>query len=103
MPVAFVFESDHLDQAAYDGVMKAIGRGPIDAPAAAGIIAHMAGPRAAGGWRVVDVWESEDAANAFYGSAQFQPVMAAADEMGITTTPWPIHRLEVERTIRQAG
>ena len=103
MSGAFVFESGQLDQAEYDGIMKAIGRGPIDAPAAAGIIAHLAGPMATGGWRVVDVWESEDAANAFYGSAQFQPVMAAAAEHGITTVPWPMHRVEVERTIRQTG
>ncbi len=32
---------------------------------------HASGPME-GGWRIVEVWESEEAANAFYGSALFQ-------------------------------
>jgi hypothetical protein len=32
MPVAFVFESDQVDQPGYDALMKAIGRESIDAP-----------------------------------------------------------------------
>ncbi len=34
---------------------------------------HASGPME-GGWRIVEVWESEEAANAFYGSALFQQV-----------------------------
>ena len=103
MAFAFVFESDRVDQAGYDALMQAIGRQALDAPLPAGCIAHLAGPKPSGGWRVIDLWESQDAANAFYGSAAFQPVMAAAGEQGISTTPWPIHRLEVAQTISQVG
>ena len=68
MTIAFVFESDKLGHAEYDQLMKGIGREAVDAPNPQGYIAHLAGPRAEGGWRVVDIWDSEQAANAFYGS-----------------------------------
>jgi hypothetical protein len=32
---------------------------------------HASGPME-GGWRIVEVWESEEAANAYYGSEPFQ-------------------------------
>jgi hypothetical protein len=100
MPVAFVFESDQADQSDYDALMKAIGRESIDAPNPPGHIAHLAGPRPEGGWRAIDLWESEEAANAYYGSDQFGPVTAAAVELGITTTPWPMRRVETDQAIR---
>jgi hypothetical protein len=103
MPVAFVFESGKVDQSGYDGLMKAIGQESIDAPNPPGLIAHLAGPKPEGGWRVIDLWESEDAANVFYGSDQFRPVMAGAADMGITTTPWPMHRVEIDQTIRHVS
>lgn len=103
MPFAFVFESDRVDQAGYDGLMKAIGRESLSAPVSAGFIAHLAGPKPGGGWRVIDLWESQDAGNAFYGSEGFKPVMAGASDLGISTTPWPIHRVEVERTIKHVA
>jgi hypothetical protein len=103
MPVAFVFESVQVDQSGYDGLMQAIGRESLDAPLPAGCIAHMAGPKAEGGYRAVDVWESEQAANAFYGSEQFGPVMSAAPSMGISNTPWLLHRLEVGQTIKHTS
>jgi hypothetical protein len=34
---------------------------------------HASGPMS-GGWRIVEVWESEEAAGAFYGSERFQQV-----------------------------
>ena len=71
MPVAFVFEPDQADQSSYDALMKAIGRESIDAPHPPGHIVHLAGPRPGGGWRAIDLWESEEAASAFYSSEQF--------------------------------
>ena len=104
MPVAFVFESDRVDQSGYDELLKAIGRESIEAPTPPGHIAHLAGPKPGGGWRAIDLWESEDAANAFYGSDQFRPVSDGAAEMGITTTtPWPMHRVEIDQAIRYLG
>lgn len=94
MTVAFVFETDTLTQAEYDGLMETMGlqSGTFDVP---GALVHIAGPKVDGGWRVVDVWESEEAANAFYGSDRFAPVRGVAESAGIRTTPWPVHRLEV--------
>jgi heme-degrading monooxygenase HmoA len=80
--------------------MKSINREALDAPQPQGFIAHLAGPKANGGWRVVDVWESEAAAKAFYESDQFKPVMAAAANAGISTAPWPMHRIEIERALK---
>lgn len=99
--IAFVFESAQVGPAEYDQLMKAVDRESVDAPIPAGNIGHLAGPRAEGGWRVIDVWESEDAANAFYGSDQFAAVTAGAEAMGITTTPWHLHRVEIDRPVKE--
>jgi hypothetical protein len=88
--------------AEYDDLMKAIGRESVDAPSPDGFIAHPSGPRPDGGWQVVDVWDSEEAANAFYGSETFSPVTSAAAGLGIQTRPWRLHRLEIERTVKEA-
>ncbi len=39
--------------------------------------------------------DSEEAANAFYTSDQFAPVREATQGGGMTSTPWPVHRIEV--------
>jgi len=83
--------------------MKAINRESLDAPSPKGFIAHLAGPRPNGGWRVIDLWGSEELAGAFCSSDEFKPVMAAAASAGISTTPWPLHRLEIDRTIKHKG
>jgi hypothetical protein len=102
MPFAFMFESDRVGKSEYDGLMRAIGRESLTAPTPAGFIAHLAGPKPNGGWRVIDLWESENAGTAYYGSEQFQPVMAGASSMGLSTSPWPMHRVEVDQTIKDA-
>src|SRR2546421_12331815 len=66
MPVAFMFSAKDVDQSLYEVAMKGIGREALDAPTPPGFLAHLAGADPEGGWRVVDVWECEDAANAFY-------------------------------------
>jgi hypothetical protein len=99
--VAFIFESDQVGQADYDGLMQAIGRESLDAPTPDGFIAHLSGPKPSGGWQAIDVWESEAAANAFYQSEQFAPVIAGADSIGMRTTPWALHRTEIDQTIKQ--
>ena len=93
--MAFVFETDTMTAAEYDGLMAQMGLEETGTAVAAGAIAHIAGPKVDGGWRVVDVWETEEAANAFYGSERFAPVRAAAEGAAIRTTPWPVHRIEM--------
>jgi hypothetical protein len=95
MTVAFIFEIDAMTADQYDGLMAAMGlaeKGSIHTHRA---VAHIAGPTESGGWRVVDVWSSEEDANAFYASDTFAPVRAAAAGGGMTSTPWPVHRIEV--------
>lgn len=103
MAIAFIFETDQFSQGAYDELMGEMGLGAADAPFPPGCIAHVAGPQGEAGWRVVDVWESEDAANAFYGSDQFAPVRNSAAAAGIRTTPWAIHRIQIPALVETAG
>lgn len=101
MPIAFLFDSDTIAQAEYDGLMQALGRESLDVPTPAGSLAHLSGPKPGGGWRVIDVWDSEESANAFYGSDQFAAVTTNAEAMGITTTPWPLHRVQLAQVVHQ--
>jgi hypothetical protein len=93
--VAFFYESAKLTEAGYDQLAEAVGQ-KFDGIAPAGRLAHLSGAMPAGGWRVLDVWESEAAANAYYGSPEFAAV--AATTPGATVTPWPLHRWEIDRT-----
>ena len=95
MATAFIFESDQFDAATYDKLMGEMGLATANSPFPTGLIAHLAGPQGDAGFRVIDIWESEDAANAFYGSDQFGPVRNAAEGGGIRTTPWSIHRVQI--------
>ena len=99
--IAFLFQAAGFDAEAYDGLMAALGRADVNAPSPNGFVAHLAGPTA-DGWRVVDVWQSEDAANAFYGSEQFQAMLGSAP-IEIATEPWPLHRAEIDATMRHAA
>jgi hypothetical protein len=101
MAVAFIFSSDQIGQAEYDGLMQALGREALDVPTPAGSLAHLSGPKPGGGWQVIDVWDSEESANAFYGSAEFSAVTTNADSMGITITPWPMHRVQLAEVVHQ--
>ncbi|WP_405734721.1 hypothetical protein OG607_40855 [Streptomyces sp. NBC_01537] len=51
---------------------------PDPAKPPAGLIAHFAAPGEAGGWQVIDVWESEDALRYFME----ETVLPAAQEFG---------------------
>ena len=103
MPIAFVFESDKIGQAEYDGLMKALGRESLDVPTPPGSLAHLSGAKPGGGWRVVDVWDSEESANAFYGSDQFAAVSGNAEAMGIVITPWPLYRTQIAEVVSSVG
>ncbi|MDQ6846411.1 MAG: hypothetical protein M3019_02325 [Candidatus Dormibacteraeota bacterium] len=100
MAVAFLFEAKGADAAQYDEVMRGIDRGELDAPEPEGIISHIAGPTS-DGWRVVDVWESEEHAGRFYGSPKFQEAVAALPAM--EQDSWKLHRLETYKTDRSSS
>jgi quinol monooxygenase YgiN len=43
-----------------------------------------------GGWRIVEVWESEEAAGAFYGSEAFQQMARTLGLPAPTITSYPV-------------
>ena len=52
---------------------------------------HASGPME-GGWRIVEVWESEEAAGAYYSSEQFQQMTHPAPILGVRTETVVGHR-----------
>ncbi len=102
MPFAFVFEASDMNQEAYDKSMKALNQESLDDSAPEGLIAHLAGPRPEGGWRVLDLWESEEAADAYYTAELFQKGVGSAP-FDIQAFPWPMHRVELEKTVKFLG
>src|SRR5688500_9224439 len=62
MAVAFVFNGVGVTQAQYEQVRNEVSPGGGHAP---GVLAHVAGPTS-DGWRVVEVWESQEAMERFF-------------------------------------
>ena len=62
MAIVLVFEGAGVTQAQYDQVLKEVS--PDNKPPA-GMLYHIAAPMA-DGWRVVEVWESQAAADKFF-------------------------------------
>ena len=96
MPVLMIHDSPGATQELYEKAVALLtdGRGMktlADWPVA-GILSHVAGPTE-DGWRVVDVWESEDA------FARFGEVIGPVlQELGFPGEPqlFPIHHLVIE-------
>jgi hypothetical protein len=87
MPVAMLVDNPNGSQEIYDKVRAHIG---LDAPA--GGIFHVAGPSPNGGWRVIEVWESEEDAQRFLN----ERLMPALEAVGAPPPPsppqfWPVH------------
>jgi hypothetical protein len=60
---------------------------------------HVAGPRPGGGWRVIEVWDSEEQARRFL-QEEFAPALRAAGASGPPPAPefWPVHRVAAPGT-----
>src|SRR3712207_741030 len=92
MPVVLVHEGSTLTQERYEEAVRRLtgGRSRLEKPAdwpVDGLLVHIAG-QGRTGFRVVDVWESEDAARRF--GEQLVPVL---QDVGITDQPelYPAH------------
>jgi hypothetical protein len=87
MPVALLVDNPEGSQEIYDKVQEQLG---LEDTPAGGIIA---GPSPNGGWRVIEVWESEEAAQRFF-KERLEPAFEA---VGFTGQPqrqfWPVHNL----------
>jgi hypothetical protein len=90
--VVAVFQSPSLTQERYEESVRKLtgGSDRLESPAdwpVGGLLAHIAGP-AQTGFRVVDVWESEEAFRAF--GEQLMPIL---QELGVEGEPqiYPAH------------
>ena len=96
MAVALVHEIPGGTQEDYDKIAQELTGGPINSLSdwpVDGILFHVAGPTE-NGWRVVDVWESEEALEAF--GAKLGPALEAA---GVDAPPpniFGVHKLITE-------
>jgi hypothetical protein len=85
--IAMMVDNPRGSQEVYERIRAHLG---LDKPA--GGIFHIAGPSPNGGWRVIEVWESEEEANRFFED-RFIP---ALQELGVEGPPpprefWPVH------------
>ena len=87
MAIAVMQDFPGGTQAQYDQVTAQLDLGGHSPK---GNLYHIAGP-IEGGWRVVDVWESQDALNAFM--AVLGPVAHSAGIAQPQVTVWPIHNI----------
>ena len=92
MAVVLVHQGPTLTQEKYDEVVRRFteGRGRVKSPSdwpVDGLLSHAAG-EAPSGFRVVDVWDSEEACNRF-GDV----LMPILEEIGVTEQPeiYPAH------------
>lgn len=89
MSFARMFENPHVDQEKYDKGRAATGASQDNIPE--GGIIHLAGPSPNGGWRVIEVWESEEAAAAW--DERIEPILQQAGINRPAPETWPVHNL----------
>jgi hypothetical protein len=86
MAVAMMVDNPNGSQDVYERLRALIG---LERPA--GGIFHLAGPSPDGGWRVIEVWESEEDAKRFYEDR----LLPAAEAVGAEAPPppqiWSVH------------
>lgn len=92
--MAFVrmFDNPEGTQEQYDAARDRIGVTSANMPA--GSVLHVAGASPTGGWRVVEIWESEDAARAF-DEETLLPLLAQVGVERPEPTVWQVHNLVV--------
>ena len=94
--MAFVrlFDNPEGTQEQYDAARQAINIDESNMPD--GSVLHVAGPSPTGGWRVVEVWESEDAAQKF-DEEVLLPVLQRVGVERPEPQAWQAHNVVVNR------
>jgi hypothetical protein len=85
MPVLMIGEVPNLTEEIYGGMLEQMR--PV-LQAAEGFIAHSGGPSPSGGWRVVEMWDSEDEAQRWFDE-NVKP--ALPPDIVPTRTYYPLH------------
>ena len=88
MAFARMYNNPNLKQEQYDGMVAKMGvnDNPPD-----GSIVHIAGATADGGWRIIEVWESEEKAQAW--DDKLNPALVAAGIVRPAPEIWQVHNL----------
>ena len=88
MAIAMLVDNPEGSQEVYDKIIEQLG---VNEKPAGGVL-HVAGPSPNGGWRVVEVWESEEDAKRFV-TERLAPALRAAGASGPPPEPqfWPVH------------
>lgn len=63
MPVLMIGEVPNLTEEIYNGMIGQLKPSMLASP---GFISHAGGPSPSGGWRVVEVWESEEDGSSWF-------------------------------------
>lgn len=87
MPVAMMIDNPDGSEQMYEKIRAHLG---FDKPL--GGILHIAGPSPNGGWRVIEIWESEEEAKRFL-QERFAPALKAVGFSGQPPQPqfWRVH------------
>jgi hypothetical protein len=86
MAVAMMVDNPEGSQEIYEGIRAQLG---LDKPA--GGIFHAAGPSPNGGWRVIEVWESEEDAKRFVKERLLPAFQATSAPPPPPPQLWPVH------------
>jgi quinol monooxygenase YgiN len=89
MAVAMLAEIPGLTREQYQRVVTAVNK----AGTPSGALVHAAGP-VDDGYRVIEVWDSQEAADAFYGSAVYAAATADLNTEPKLIMTWPIEGLD---------
>ena len=87
MAIAFIFELPGVTQEQHETAHQELGN-PIEQ----GALVHIAGPMQ-GGWRVVEVWPSQEAADRFFSSERTRQAFQKANFPAVQPTIMPVHAL----------
>jgi hypothetical protein len=87
MPLAFIVDTPGMTQEQYEAAHQQLGN-----PLENGALVHIAGP-IEGGWRVVEIWPSQEAANSFFGSERVHQVFQDAGIPPVQPAVFPVYAL----------
>jgi hypothetical protein len=86
MAIAMMVDNPEGSRETYDRVRERLG---LEEPA--GGVLHLAGPSPDGGWRVIEVWESEEDAKRFVTERLLPAFEAAGAPPPPPPQLWPVH------------